>query len=130
MIGMIALLVIVAAGLWLAFVALLCAIAPDRALHYLSLMASTWRINLLELGTRCLVGAAMVARGPDSSVPELFQIVGWFLVITAAAILAVPRERHAAFARWSAQNIPRATVRWLVAPVSLAASVALAWAAR
>lgn len=119
MIGTAALIVIVAAGLWLGFVALLCALKPDRALHYLSLMGSTWRINLTELGIRALIGLAMVVRAPASSAPQVFALIGWFLAATAAIIVAIPRERHAAFSRWSARLIPAAFVRWFVAPSSM-----------
>lgn len=129
MIDTAALLIIVAAGLWLGFVALLCAIKPDRALHYLSLMGSTWRINLTELGIRALIGFAMVVRAPASSAPQAFAVIGWFLVATAAIIVAIPRERHAAFSRWSASLIPRPFVRWIVAPVSLLGGAALILAA-
>lgn len=129
MIESFALLPIVAAGAWLGFVAVLCAAAPERALHYLSLMASTRRINLLELGIRGAVGAAMVLRAPASIAPQFFELAGWFLAITAALILAVPRERHAAFARAAARRIPKPVVRWLVAPIALAGGIALLWAA-
>lgn len=120
-----ALLVIIAAGLWLVFVAMLCALKPDRALHYLSLMGSTWRINLTELGIRTLIGLAMVARAPVSSDPAALAVIGWFLAATAAIILAIPRERHAAFSRWSASIIPAVFVRWFVAPISLLGGAAL-----
>lgn len=120
-----ALLIIIAAGLWLGFVAVLCAFKPDRALHYLSLMGSTLRINVTELGIRALIGLAMVARAPVSSAPETFAVIGWFLAATAAIILAIPRERHAAFSRWSASLIPRPFVQWIVAPVSLLGGAAL-----
>lgn len=124
-----ALLAIVAAAVWLLFVSLLCAAAPERALHYLSRMASTWRVNLVELGIRGAVGAAMVLRAPASAAPQLFHVAGWFLAITAALILAVPRERHAAFSQAAARRIPKSVVRWLIAPISLAGGIALAWVA-
>jgi hypothetical protein len=124
-----ALLIIIAAGLWLGFVALLCALKPDRALHYLALMGSTWRINITELGIRALIGLAMVARAPASSAPSAFAGFGWFLAATAAIILAIPRERHAAFSRWSASVIPRSFVQWIVAPVALVGGALLILAA-
>jgi hypothetical protein len=124
-----ALLIIVAAGLWLGFVAVLCALKPDRALHYLALMGSTWRINITELGIRALIGLAMVVRAPLTAAPPLFEAIGWFLAATAAIILAIPRERHAAFSRRSAGLIPPWFAQWIVAPASLLGGIALVAAA-
>ncbi len=129
MIATLALLAVCFAGLWLVLVGLLCAAAPVRALHYLSRMGSTWRINLAELVPRGLIGLAMVGHAPLSKAPAAFVVIGWFLAVSALAILAVPRTRHHAFAEAAAQRIPAWTVRWLIGPISISAGIILAWAA-
>lgn len=129
MIATLALLAVCFAGLWLVLVGLLCAAAPVRALHYLSRMGSTWRINLAELVPRGLIGLAMVVNAAASKAPTEFLVVGWFLAVSALAILAVPRARHHAFASAAAQRIPAWTARWLICPISIAAGLILVWAA-
>ena len=129
MVAVLALITVCLAGFWLVLVGLLCAAAPTRALHYLSRMGSSWRINLAELVPRGLIGLAMVAHAPASKAPMEFELVGWFLAVSALAILAVPRTRHHAFAEAAAQRIPAWTVRWLIGPISISAGIILAWAA-
>ena len=129
MIAVLALLAVCLAALWLMLVGLLCAAAPRRALHFLSRMGSSWTINLAELVPRGLIGLAMVIHAPASKAPDEFTVFGWFLAISAAAILVVPRARHHAFAAGAAARIPEWTVRWLVSPISLGVGFLLAWSA-
>lgn len=129
MIQIIALLIILAACGWLAGVALLCAASPERALHGLSLFASSSALNLAELCIRAAVGAAMALRAPASINPEFFAMGGWFLIISAVVIGAVPRRWHAGFAVRMSQMIPRCAVRYAIAPLSMAGAIVLAWAA-
>jgi hypothetical protein len=125
----VALLLVCLAALWLVLVGLLCTVTPSRALHYLSLMGSNWTINLVELVPRGLIGLAMVVHAPVSKAPAGLSVFGWFLAISAIAILAVPRARHHAFAAGAAQRIPKWAVRWLVSPISIAAGLVLGWVA-
>jgi hypothetical protein len=129
MISLLALLIVCMAGLWLVLVGLLCAAEPARALHYLSRMGSSWAVNLAELLPRGLVGLAMVIRAPASKAPAEFTVFGWFLAISALAILAVPRKSHHAFALAAAKRFPSSAARWLVSPISVAGGIALTWAA-
>jgi hypothetical protein len=129
LVAVLALITVCLAGFWLVLVGLLCAAAPTRALHYLSRMGSSWRINLAELVPRGLIGLAMVAHAPASKAPMEFELVGWFLAISALAILAVPRARHHAFASAASRRIPVWTTRWLICPISIAVGLVLFWAA-
>lgn len=124
-----ALLLIVGAALWLAVVAVVAAVSPARALSGVALMGSSPAIHLTELGIRALIGAAMVLRAPFSAAPAVFQLIGWFLVITAAIILAIPRRRHAAFSRAAARRLSPWFIRWIASPAALIGAALLVWAA-
>ena len=109
--------VVAASALWLLVVAIFMALRPGYCLHFLSLMASNWRINLSEQGLRLLAGLALVVRSPSSKVPWLFEVGGWFIVATSILLIILPLRWHAAYgAFWYRRLTPR-VVRFL-APVS------------
>lgn len=104
-----------AAGLWLIATSALMALQPARALHILSLTASTRRINSIEQGLRLAAGAAMILRAPASKLPQVFEVAGWFIVLTSLVLLVLPLRWHAAYACWWADRLAPAAVR-AVAP--------------
>lgn len=125
---LLALLIVIAAGIWLGAVGLLMALKPQRALHILSLTASSHRVNLSEQVLRLIAGAALVVRAEASKLPLLFEIGGWFIVASSLVLLAVPLAWHSGYAKWWAQRIPPLAVRAL-APFSLFFGVGLIYAA-
>jgi len=126
MIGMAALIVVLAGAAWLAFVALACLFRPERARQSLAAMGSNWRWQLGEHIPRAVVGLAMVMRAPLSKAPEVLSIGGWFIVATSILILLVPMRWHNTYAVWWAERIPLAAYRLLSLP-TLAMAVLLAY---
>jgi hypothetical protein len=123
-----ALIVLIAAGGWLVATGLLMALRPLRALHILSLTATSHRVNLTEQVPRLLAGAAMVIRADASKFPLLFEVAGGFIAASSLVLMVIPLAWHNGYAVWWAKRIPPMAVR-AIAPFSIAGGVALVWAA-
>jgi hypothetical protein len=103
-------------------------LSPDRALRVLRLTASTRTVNNSEQGLRLLVGLALILRSPASKLPELFQIAGWFIILSSLVLLVLPLRWHSAYAIWWADRFKPVMVR-LIAPMSALAGIGLIYAA-
>lgn len=118
----------VAAGLWLIGTGAFMALLPQRALHVLSLTASTRTINNVEQGLRLLAGVALLLRAPASKLPQSFEIAGWFVVLSSMVLLVLPLRWHSAYACWWANRLASAAVQ-AVAPLSALLGIGLIYAA-
>jgi hypothetical protein len=125
---MAALIVLIAAGGWLVATGLLMALRPLRALHILSLTATSHRVNLSEQVPRLIAGAAMVIRAEASQFPQLFEVAGVFIATSSLVLMVIPLAWHNGYAVWWAKRIPPRAVR-VIAPFSMASGAALVWAA-
>ena len=123
----IALLIVAASGLWLVCVALLMIVHPRDFLHFLSLTASTWRINVAEQSLRLLAGVALTVRAESSKLPILFELGGWFIVASSVVLVILPLRWHAAYAIWWSRRLTPSTVR-AIAPFSAALGMGLVYA--
>lgn len=117
-----------AAGLWLVCLGVFMTLRPAQALKVLSLTASSRTINNLEQGLRSAAGVALVIRSPASKLPPLFEIGGWFIILSSLVLLVIPLRWHAAFGIWWSERLTPWIVR-LIGPVSAAAGLALAYIA-
>ena len=107
----VALAVIVGAGLWLLWVGALMAIRPTRALRLLRRTATSTTANVVEQGLRMLGGVALIVRSPEAKLPDGFEIAGWFIAVSSAILLATPLRWHSGYARWWADRLPPGAVR-------------------
>jgi hypothetical protein len=123
-----ALIILIAAGCWLVAVGVLMALRPERALHILSLTATSHRVNLSEQVPRFMAGAAMLVRADASKVPLLFEVAGGFIAVSSLALMVIPLAWHNGYAVWWAKRIPPVAVR-AIAPFSLIGGIGLIWAA-
>jgi hypothetical protein len=128
-----ALIVVIAAGLWLGGVGVLMAARPPCCLRLLermtgSLGTGSWRLNLTEQGLRILVGAALIVLAPASKLPLLFEVAGWVLAATSVLILLLPMRWHAAYGRMLLRRLTPTTVR-VASPVPVLAGAGLLYAA-
>ena len=121
---LLALLVLIAAGLWLIGIGLVMALWPDRTLQLLRLAGSSHRANVAELVPRMLVGAAMIVRAEATQFATIFQLTGMFVAVSSLVLLSIPLAWHSGFAIWWADRIPLAAVRAL-APLSATGGAAL-----
>ena len=129
----IALIVVIAAGLWLVGVAFLMALRPRYCLQLsetmrASLAQSNWRVQFIEQGLRVLAGAALIVRTPASKVPLLFEVAGWILMVTSLLIMAAPIRWHGTYGAWWLKWVTPLLVR-ILSPVPAAAGVGLIYAA-
>jgi hypothetical protein len=129
----IALLILVAACLWLGAVAALMALRPSYCLHLFATMtvnleASNWRLQLIEQGLRVIAGLALVARAPDSKLPLAFDVGGWVLVASSVAILMLPIRWHGRFGAFWVQRLTAPAIR-VLSPVPALLAAGLIYAA-
>jgi hypothetical protein len=128
-----ALIMVIAAGLWLALVGGLMALRPGLCVGIfermtVNLEASSWRQNVIEQGARIVAGAALVVRAPASRLPIAFEVAGWILVATSVAIALSPPRWHGAYGRWWMGRITPLPIR-LLSPVPMMAGAGLIYAA-
>jgi hypothetical protein len=123
-----ALITLVAFGSWLILAGMFMAVWPASALRVLSLTASTRTVNNVEQGLRLLAGLAMLLHSPASKVPQVFELGGWFIILSSMVLLIAPLGWHSAFAIWWANRLKPSAVR-AVAPMSAIAGIGLIYAA-
>lgn len=99
-------------GVWIIAVGLLMLIKPQAALRYLGKAASTHAINILEITWRLIAGIALAIYAEHSKFPDVFRVLGYFIIATSALLYFVPRRWHARYAVWWAENLPASLVRF------------------
>ncbi|MEW4449199.1 hypothetical protein [Qipengyuania sp. JC766] len=118
----------VALGLWLVVTGGFMAGCPHAALRTLRQTAATRRINNVEQGLRLLAGVALVLRATASKMPAIFEIAGWFIVLSSIVLLVIPLRWHSAYAIWWADRLPIVAVR-AISPLSVMAGIGVIYAA-
>ncbi len=127
MLDALALIVVVASGLYLIGLGVLALTRPALATNFLLGFAGSARLHYLELLLRLIVGAAFLRRAPYLPVPEPFMLFGWLLILTTLVMFAIPWRWHH---RFTQQAVPRALQHLrLLAIACLLAGVAILVAA-
>jgi len=67
---------------------------PQKARATLRKAGSTNLINYAEITLRMIPAAALVLAADISKFPEVFKIVGWFMLCTSFVLYFVPRQIH------------------------------------
>lgn len=116
-----ALFVIFAFAAWLAGAGVAALMRPALARGWIARFATSHAINVAEQAWRGLAGAAMVWRAPLSLAPEALRVIGWILLVSAAALLVIPLRWHSGYATWWSRKLPLPIVR-----IAGAAALALA----
>lgn len=104
-------------GAWLLALSLYMFMRPRWAIGLLSRMGSTASIHFSELGIRLAAGIGMIAAAPVSRAPDLLGVIGWFIAVSSAVLMLLPRQWHSSYSTWWAVRIPTVAVKFL-APVS------------
>jgi hypothetical protein len=128
-----ALVIVSAAGACLVAVASLMALRPQYCLRLFGRMAASleagdWRLNLTEQGLRLLAGAALIVRAPAAKLPMPFEVFGWLLIVSSAAIIVAPMRWHAAYGIWWTERLTPLVIR-ILSPVPAVAGAGLIYAA-
>jgi hypothetical protein len=91
-------LVVAGFGLFLVGLAILITARPSRAEKFFRAFASSALTHYTEQAVRLIVGAAVVIRSESMRYPELFNVFGWLVIVSTAALLVIPWRWHNKFA--------------------------------
>ena len=105
MIDLLAKGVVLAAGLYLAWLGVALLARPQSGARFLMGHAGSASLHYLEVFLRIAVGLAFVRSAPSMLAPAVFLGVGWVLVGTSAVMLLVPWRWHR---RLAERSVPQA----------------------
>lgn len=119
-------LITVLIAMWLAFAAGVMAVRPGLARWVVSKAGSTMFVHWAEHVLRFCAGVVLVLVSFDSKAPMTLGIVGGFIALSSVLILILPRDWHAAYARFCARVIPEWMIR-ILSPIPIIAAIGLIW---
>ncbi len=85
---------IIVFGIFLICVGLIMLFAPKKAREILRKAGSTNFINYAEITIRMIPATGLILYAEFSKFPEVFKILGWFMLITSIVLYFVPRRIH------------------------------------
>ena len=94
-------IVVVAVGLCLIGLAVVIVIKPMLAERFLRSFASSARAHYTEQASRLIAGTAIITFAPSMWYPDLFEVFGWLIIVTAVGLLLIPWQWHHKFAKWA-----------------------------
>ncbi len=95
--------VVVLFGFFFIFIGFLMLFAPEKAREILRKAGSTNFINYAEITIRMIPATALIICSEFSKYPGIFQIFGWFMLLTSIILYFVPRQIHHNFSLKSAE---------------------------
>lgn len=110
--------VVVIFGIFLIGVGFLMLFLPEKAREYLKSAGSTNFINYFEITVRMIPAAGLVLYADLAKYPEVFKILGWFMIATSLMLYLVPRKLHHKYALWCADILNPSLIR-LTSPFSI-----------
>lgn len=110
--------IVILFGVFLIGVGLLLLLAPTKARGYLKKAGSTNFINYAEITIRMIPAAGLVIYSDFSEYPEIFKLLGWFMIGTSIILYFVPRDVHHKYALWCADFLKPRYIR-LLSPFSM-----------
>ena len=116
----------VLAGVWLMALGVFMLIRPQLALDALGQLGGSPIVHVGEMTVRILAGTSLIFAAAASRFPVVIAVIGSFLIVSAVALLLLPRRWHAAYSTWWSHHISVAAVR-IIAPMSAAMGGALIW---
>ena len=81
-------------GIFFIVVSIVMLFAPAKARQVLRKAGSTNFINYAEITIRMIPAAGLILYSDFSKFPEIFKIVGWFMLVTSFVLYFVPRQMH------------------------------------
>lgn len=88
-------------GAGLIGLALVAAVKPPRAERFLRCFASSATAHFTEQASRLILGAALVIFAPSMWHQDLFEILGWLMIVTAVGLMLIPWRWHHKFGQWA-----------------------------
>lgn len=102
MVEFIAKYTIILFGIFFIAIAFLMLIKPVKARETLRKAGSTNFINYAEITIRIIPAVGLIFSADNSKFPEIFKIIGWFMVCTSLILYFVPRYLHNSFSNKAA----------------------------
>ena len=81
-------------GLFFIGVGFLMFFKPERARSILRKAGSTNFINYAEITIRMIPAIGLILSADNSKFPDIFQLMGWFMLGTSLVLYFVPRQLH------------------------------------
>ena len=110
--------IVILFGIFLIGVGLLMLIRPKKARGYLRKAGSTNFINYAEITIRIIPATGLVLYSELSKQPEIFRVLGWFMIATSLVLYFVPRRIHHKYALWCAEILTPVYIR-ITSPFSI-----------
>ena len=110
--------IVILFGIFIVGVGVLMLLSPTKAREYLRRAGSTTFINYGEITIRMIPAAGLVIYAEFSKYPEIFNILGWFMLATSFVLYFVPRRIHHKYALWCANMLTPRFIR-LISPFSI-----------
>ena len=101
--------------------------AQKKAREILRKAGSTNLINYTEITVRMIPAAGLIGYADYSRFPEVFSIVGWFMLGTSIILYFVPRRLHHSYSLKSAEILKPIYFR-LISPFSMLIGLAILYA--
>lgn len=111
-------------GLFFIFAGLLMLFAPKKANAILRKAGSTNLINYAEITIRMIPAIALVIYSDSSKYPEVFKVIGWFMIATSIVLYFVPRQLHHRFSVKAADFLKPICFQ-LLSPFSILIGIAI-----
>ncbi|MDT8414792.1 MAG: hypothetical protein RQ735_05380, partial [Flavobacteriaceae bacterium] len=67
---------------------------PQKANQILRKAGSTPFINYAEITIRMIPAVALILSADISKYPDIFKLLGWFMLLTSLVLYFVPRQLH------------------------------------
>jgi hypothetical protein len=119
--------VVIFFGIFFILVGILMLIKPAKARQILRKAGSTNFINYAEITLRMIPAIGLIVYADFSKYPEIFKILGWFMLGTSLVLYIVPRQIHHNFSLRSADLLKPIYFR-LISPFAMAIGIALIYA--
>lgn len=85
---------VIAFGLFIIVAGFIMLFAPKKAGQILRKAGSTNFVNYTEITLRMIPAAGMILYSDFTEFPQVFKILGWFMIITSFVLYFVPRQMH------------------------------------
>lgn len=110
--------IVVLFGVFLIFAGFLMFFNPEKTKEIIAKAGSTYLINYAELGLRLIIGMAFLYASLFSVFDFYFNIIGYFLIITALLLMLVPIKKHNQFSKMAAESLKPIYLK-MTAPFSI-----------
>ncbi len=110
--------IVILFGIFLVLTGMLMFWKPQYSREILRKAGSTNLINYTEITIRMIPAAGLILYSELSKYPEVFTILGWFMIVTSLILYLVPRRIHHNYALWCAEILTPKYTRY-ISPLSV-----------